>query len=69
MGKLPDEEDALGQVAKGGVELAPLVRELGHAHIADARGARGRTGHGRDFDGLAVGPDRGVWAALATRLR
>jgi hypothetical protein len=55
-----------GQVAKGGVELAPLVGDLDHA--PDASGARGQAGHGRDFDGLAAGPDRGVWATLATRL-
>jgi hypothetical protein len=38
----PAQRDALGDVLQGGGKLAPLVGDLGHAHMSDARGGQGR---------------------------
>ena len=40
----PGDRDALCQVANDGVELDPLIGDLGRTHIADARGAGGGPG-------------------------
>ena len=40
--ELPAPRNALGDVLHSGVQLAALVGDLGHAHLRDASGGRGR---------------------------